>query len=59
MFRYLHTIALITLIAGNLLSASGDDAVITSDIAKASPEHLRNSEGDLLVLRDGSLFAAW
>lgn len=59
MFRHLHSIALITLIAGHLFSASGDDAVITSYIAKASPEHPRNSEGDLLVLRDGSLFAAW
>ncbi|MBK8090496.1 MAG: exo-alpha-sialidase [Verrucomicrobiaceae bacterium] len=31
----------------------------TSFIAQASAEHPRNSEGDIIVLRDGTLFAAW
>ena len=32
---------------------------ISSFIAEATTEHPRNSEGDILVLRDGTLFAAW
>ena len=42
---------------GPLLSRSED--VISSFIAEASAEHPRNSEGDVLVLKDGTLFAAW
>lgn len=32
---------------------------ITSFIAESTTEHPRNSEGDIVVLRDGTLFAAW
>jgi sialidase-1 len=35
------------------------EAVITSVIAPATPENLRNTEADVLVRRDGSLLAAW
>ena len=32
---------------------------ISSFIAEATIEHPRNSEGDIVVLRNGALFAAW
>ncbi len=35
------------------------DDIITSFIASASAENLRNTEADVLVRRDGSLLAAW
>ena len=35
------------------------EGVIESFIAQATPEHPRHSEGDVLVLRDGTLLAAW
>ncbi len=35
------------------------EAPFTSSIAQASAEHPHNSEGDIIVLRDGTLFAAW
>jgi sialidase-1 len=37
---------------------AAEDAIVSS-IAEATAEHPRNSEGDIVVLRDGSLFAAW
>ena len=40
-----------------LLCAADD--IIESYIAKATEENPRNSEGDVVVLRDGTLFAAW
>lgn len=40
-------------------AATANAEVITSVIAAASDESPRNSEGDVVVLRDGSLLAAW
>jgi sialidase-1 len=37
----------------------GDDGVIESWIARASPANPRNTEADVLVRRDGSLLVAW
>lgn len=45
--------------AGAAEPASAAGPVIESFIARATPEHPRHSEGDILVLRDGTLLAAW
>jgi len=37
----------------------GAEEVIDSFIARSTAEHPRQTEADVLVLRDGSLFAAW
>ena len=41
------------------LASAGDEGVIETIIAPATDESPRNSEGDLFVLKDGSLLAAW
>ena len=45
--------------AGAAEPASAAGPEIESFIARATPEHPRHSEGDILVLRDGTLLAAW
>lgn len=39
--------------------AAGSPDIISSFIAPAAAGHPRQSEGDIVVLRDGTLFAAW
>ncbi len=45
--------------AGAAEATSAAGPVIESFIARATPEHPRHSEGDVLVLRDGTYLAAW
>ena len=49
-------LAFSSLATARLLAA---DEIIESFIAEATAEHPRNTEGDIVVLRDGTLFAAW
>ena len=44
-----------------VLSARAESSpeIISSFIAPAAPDHPRQSEGDIVVLRDGTLLAAW
>jgi len=51
-----HILCVLQISAVPILAA---DEPISSFIAEASTEHPRNSEGDIVVLRDGTLFAAW
>lgn len=60
------TLAAVTLALGwivglgtGLHQASGNDDLFEVTIAPATNENPRNSEGDLVVLKDGSLLAAW
>ena len=50
-------ILLITLFSASLIQLSAEE--FTSIIAPASEENPRNTEGDLIVLKDGSVLAAW
>ncbi|MSU48299.1 MAG: exo-alpha-sialidase [Opitutus sp.] len=46
-------------LAGTSRAAEATEAVIESFIVRATPENPRNTEADILVLRDGTLLAAW
>lgn len=50
---------LLPALAGAAVPGPATEPVIESFIARATPEHPRHSEGDVLVLRDGTLLAAW
>lgn len=50
---------LLPALCGAAVPGPAAGAVIESFIARATPEHPRHTEGDLLVLRDGTLLAAW
>jgi len=50
---------LLPALAGAAVAGPATEPVIESFIARATPEHPRHSEGDVLVLRDGTLLAAW
>ena len=50
---------LLPALGGTEVPGSAAEPVIESFIAQATPEHPRHSEGDVLVLRDGTLLAAW
>src|SRR5687767_6745400 len=50
--------SLILALAGTSLAHAATD-IIETFIAPATSENPRNTEADLLVLRDGSLFVAW
>lgn len=53
------TLLLVASFAPLLAAASSATSIITSFIATADATHPRQSEGDIVVLRDGTLFAAW
>lgn len=50
---------LLPALGGTEVPGSAAEPVIESFIAQATPEHPRHSEGDVLVLREGTLLAAW
>lgn len=50
---------LIALVVASPPAAAADGNTIESFIGRATDENPRHTEGDVLVLRDGSLFAAW
>lgn len=52
-------LVLVLLLGGAMAPLRATDSLIASDIAQPSAEHPRNSEGDLVVLRDGSFLVAW
>lgn len=55
---WLSSLTLAATLAGGA-TARPAGAVIESFIAQATTENPRNTEADVLVLRDGTLFAAW
>ncbi|WP_414660300.1 sialidase family protein [Horticoccus sp. 23ND18S-11] len=50
---------LLTAFGGGASSVRAADEIITSFIASATAENPRHTEADVLVLRDGTLLAAW
>ena len=53
------TLLLVAAFAPLLAAANSATPIISSFIATAEASHPRQSEGDIVVLRDGTLFAVW
>lgn len=47
------------LLPAAFLSAAAPDEVIETVLAQSTPQNRRNSEGDVAVMKDGTLLAAW
>jgi sialidase-1 len=58
-FFHATTLLMITALAPLGAAESSSTSVIANFIATADPSRPRQTEGDIVVLRDGSLFAAW
>ncbi len=56
---FIHLLAALCVLQFSAAQRIAADEPLESHIAQASTEHPRNSEGDIVVLRDGTLFAAW
>jgi hypothetical protein len=56
---FIHLLATLCVLQFSSAQRIAADEPLESHIAQASTEHPRNSEGDIVVLRDGTLFAAW
>ena len=59
LFFHAATLPIVAALAPPGAAADAAPAGITRFIAGADPTHPRQSEGDIVVLRDGTLFAAW
>ena len=57
--RFFSVILLIATLPFNPVASAADQGVIENMIAPATNENQRNSEGDIVVLKDGTLLAAW